>query len=68
MCDALLELMKDELDERECKGEKCGEMNKLKELIGKKLQKGKTLEQIADDLEESVEVIQKLIQEMEQRD
>lgn len=63
MCDALLELMQDELDARESKGE----TNKLKELIKKKLQKGKTLEQIADDLEESVEVIQKLIQEMEQR-
>lgn len=41
-----------------------GEVSKLKELIQKKLDKQKTSEQIADELEEDVEVIQKLIYAM----
>ena len=38
-----------------------GGQNKLLELIGKKLQKGKTAAQIADELEESEDVIEELI-------
>ena len=37
-----------------------GEQNKLLQQIKKKLAKGKSLEQIADELEESVEAIQPL--------
>ena len=42
-----------------------GEKHKLLELIQRKLEKGKSLSQIADELEESEEMIQKLIEEQE---
>ena len=61
MCEALLELMKDELEERE----KVGERNAKIQLIQTKLSKGKTVEAIADDLEDSVENILTLIKEMD---
>ena len=57
MCEALLELMKDELDAREKAG--------IIRLIQTKLSKGKTIEAIAEDLEDSVENILALIKEME---
>ena len=38
---------------------------KLKELVGKKLKKGKTAEEIADMLEEDPQVIKELIKEIE---
>ena len=57
MCEALLELMKDELDTREKAG--------IIRLIQTKLSKGKTVEAIAEDLEDSVENILALIKEME---
>ena len=57
MCEALLELMKDELDAREKAG--------IIRLIQTKLSKGKTVEAIAEDLEDSVENILALIKEME---
>lgn len=41
-----------------------GEKNKLKELIQKKLQKGKTPAQIADELEEEQTIIEELIKDM----
>ena len=41
-----------------------GEYNKLKELVIKKFQKGQSAEKIADDLEESLEVIDKIISEL----
>ena len=41
-----------------------GEKNKLKELIQKKLQKGKTPAQIADELEEEQPIIEELIKNM----
>jgi len=44
-----------------------GKKKSLIELIQKKLAKNKTVEQIAEDLEESVENIQKLISEMEKQ-
>ena len=45
-------------------GEAAGEKNKLNEQIQKKLQKGKTPAQIADELEEEQTVIEKLINNM----
>lgn len=41
-----------------------GRYDKLKEQVAKKLQKGQSAEKIADDLEESLEVIEKIIQEL----
>lgn len=45
-------------------GLKQGSYMKLKELIEKKVQKGKAPEQIADELEESVEVIESILSEL----
>ncbi|HJA99867.1 MAG TPA: transposase, partial [Candidatus Mediterraneibacter merdavium] len=42
-----------------------GERNKLSEQIQKKLRKGKTVAQIADELEESPEVIKELLEKIE---
>ena len=44
-----------------------GEKHKLLEQIQRKLKKGKSLSQIADELEESEEMIQKLIEEQEKQ-
>lgn len=41
-----------------------GELNKIKEQITKKIAKGKTAEMIAEELEEEITVIRKLIKEM----
>lgn len=60
MCEALRELMKEELEERE----KVGEWNVKIHLIQTKLSKGKTVEAIAEDLEDTVENILKLMKEM----
>ena len=46
-------------------GEHSGEEKKLKELIQKKLAKGKTIPEIAEALEEEVDVIWRLIDEMD---
>ena len=43
---------------------RAGASNKLKDLISRKLQKGKSLETIADELEESVETVSRLMEEM----
>ena len=56
MCDALMELMKDKLDERE----QLGSQQQLLSLIQKKIQKGKSLSVIADELEETVDIIRPL--------
>ena len=84
MCEALLDLMKDELDERErvgriegekvgriegekagrIEGERVGERNVKIHLIKTKLSKGKNVEAIAEDLEESVENILELMKEI----
>lgn len=45
--------------------EREGIREKLKELVGKKLKKGKTAEEIADMLEEDPQVIKELIKEIE---
>lgn len=68
VCEALRELMKEELEEREkagrIEGEMAGERKVKIHLIRTKLSKGKTVESIAEDLEESVENVLKLMKEM----
>ena len=68
VCEALRELMKEELEEREkagrIEGEMAGERKVKIHLIQTKLSKGKTVESIAEDLEESVENVLKLMKEM----
>ena len=68
VCEALRELMKEELEEREkvgrIEGEMVGERKVKIHLIQTKLSKGKTVESIAEDLEESVENVLKLMKEM----
>ena len=61
MCDALYELFEDEFKEATTKGRAEGSKEKLLELIEIKRSKGKSVEQIADDLEETVETIQELM-------
>ena len=68
MCEALRELMKEELEEREkvgrIEGEMAGERKVKIHLIQTKLSNGKTVESIAEDLEESMENVLKLMKEM----
>ena len=64
MCDALVELMADVIEEKVEEGRIEGSLSKLCEQIQKKLVKGKSVEQIADELEESVEKIQELMAAM----
>lgn len=61
MCDALRELFSKEIDEAVTEGLEKGYTAKLIEQISKKLAKGKSVKQIADDLEETVETIQELM-------
>ena len=46
------------------KARKEGQMQKLKELVEKKVKKGYAAEEIAEMLEEDIETIQKLIEEL----
>ena len=64
VCEALRELMKEELEEREKAGRIEGERKVKIHLIQTKLSKGKTVESIAEDLEETVENVLKLMKEM----
>ena len=61
MCEALEEIMKEKLEERErqglSRGISQGRQQMLLALIKKKLEKGKSVPQIADVLEESEDVI-----------
>ncbi|WP_051196912.1 hypothetical protein [Butyrivibrio sp. XBB1001] len=61
MCEALREIMADELSEAERKGERKGKIKFFVEKIPKKLAKGKDLETIADELEEDVERIRHIV-------
>ena len=65
MCDALMELMKDKLDEREQQGFSNGSEQQLLSLIQKKIQKGKSLSVIADELEETVDTIRPLYERVQ---
>ena len=76
MCEALNELFAEELKEADLRGRKegrkegqeegrnVGEIEKLKELVQKKLAKNQSIERIADDLVEDVEVIRKIAKEL----
>ena len=69
----ILESFDKELYERDLKqnayddGVKDGEINKLFSQVKIKLEKGKSVEQIADELEETVETIEILISNMEKQ-
>lgn len=72
MCEALNELFAEELKEADLRGRKegrkegrsVGQIEKLKELVQKKLVKNQSIEKIADDLVEDVEVIRKIVKEL----
>ena len=68
MCKALEEIYEDgKADGKEeglKEGKKEGKIEVLKEKIFKKLQKGKSLETIAEELEESVETVSRLAKEL----
>ena len=63
----ILESFDKELYEKDLKqiafeeGEQMGQLNKLVTLVQKKLQKGDSVEKISDDLMESIETIQKIV-------
>ena len=59
------EARREGLLEGRAEGRTEGARNKLKDLIKKKLEKGKSIEEIADALEETEAVIQELIKEMQ---
>ena len=68
MCEALMELMQEEMDalREQCMAEGLaeGRLEGKRELIQKKLAKGKSVEEIADALEESIETIEELIRSL----
>ena len=68
VCEALRELMKEELEASKKDGRIEGERDVKICLIQTKLSKGKTVEAIADDLEDSVENILTLIKEMDKKE
>ena len=47
-------------------GHEAGKKDTLKNMIKKKLEKGKTLEEIAENMEEEIAFIQKLIDELKE--
>ena len=55
-------------EEAEMKGEKIGEYKKLKAQVLRKREKGYSVEEISDMLEENVESIQKIMWELEQEE
>lgn len=61
MCSGLKELLEDTREE----GVGLGENKKLKEQVHKKVQKGYSVEEIADMLEENVDVITSIVKEIE---
>lgn len=60
MCEALNELFAEELKEADLRGRK----EERKELVQKKLAKNQSIERIAEDLVEDVEVIRKIAEEI----
>lgn len=68
MCDALMELMEDVIQEKVQEKVQESVEEKIFELVQKKLAKGKSVEQIADELEENVETIQKMIKELDKKE
>lgn len=61
MCDALREFFKEEMDTAVQEAVQETSIKVRLELIEKKIKKGKTIEEIADDLEESAETVQELM-------
>ena len=57
-------LMQDVINEKVAEGKLEGRIEGLLDLIRKKVAKGKTVEQIADELEKTVENIQSLMEEI----
>ena len=68
VCEALRELMKEELEASKKDGRIEGERDVKIRLIQTKLSKGKPVEAIAEDLEDSVENILTLIKEMDKKE
>ena len=64
MCKALEDIYEDGKADGKEEGLKEGKIEKLREQVSKKLQKGKSLETIAEELEESVETISRLAKEL----
>ena len=60
ICGAIRQGLKQGLDQ----GEALGERKKLREITEKKLNRGMTAEEIADDLEENIETIKSLYNEI----
>lgn len=46
-------------------GERAGADNKIRSLIHKKLQKGKSVEEIAEELEEDIDTIRAIVEKYE---
>ena len=65
MCTAIREMMEDSKTEGRAGGISLGESLKLESLVAKKLGKGDTVEKIADDLVESVEVIRQIVKKLQ---
>ena len=57
MCKAIEEMRAQEREEGRMEGRLEGRQEQLLTLISKKMEKGKSLEQIADEIEETVEAI-----------
>ena len=64
MCKAIDDMLEDKWKKGIEKGKDMGGEEKLKQLIKKQLSKGRSVEVIADELDEECEVIEKLIAEM----
>ena len=65
MCEAIQEMYDDGVRDGMKRGIQQGRDDLLKEKVKRKLQKQKSLEQIADELEEDVNVIRKIIKEVQ---
>ena len=65
MCEAIQEMYDDGVRDGMKRGIQQGRDDLLKEKVKRKLQKQKSLEQIADELEEDVRVIRKIIKEVQ---
>lgn len=65
MCEAIQEMYDDGVRDGMKRGIQQGRDDLLKEKVKRKLQKQKPLEQIADELEEDVNVIRKIIKEVQ---
>ena len=61
MCEALRELMKDELDEREARGEARGEKHQIEKSVKRMYDKGYPLDEIADVQEIPLETVERIL-------